>query len=74
MLRERLGLTMRDVESASAKIAEKRDNDEFFIPPSRLSDMETKGVNQASTAFIPWLPLTEKTFANYCPGLELTST
>jgi len=43
-LRERLGLTMRDVENASAAIAEKHTNDEFAIPPSRLSDIETKGV------------------------------
>jgi transcriptional regulator with XRE-family HTH domain len=43
-LRERLGLTMRDVESASAQIAVKHGNDEFSIPPSRLSDIETKGV------------------------------
>ncbi len=43
-LREQLGLTMRDVEGASAQIAEKHGNDEFSIPPSRLSDIETKGV------------------------------
>ena len=43
-LREQLGLTMRDVESASAQIADKHGNDEFSIPPSRLSDVETKGV------------------------------
>ena len=44
MLREQLGLTMRDVENASTRIAQKRANDEFAIPPSRLSDVETKGV------------------------------
>jgi transcriptional regulator with XRE-family HTH domain len=43
-LREELGLTMRDVEGASAQIADKHGNDEFSIPPSRLSDVETKGV------------------------------
>jgi len=43
-LREQLGLTMRDVENASARIAEKHGNDEFSIPPSRLSDIETKNV------------------------------
>jgi transcriptional regulator with XRE-family HTH domain len=43
-LREQLGLTMRDVESASTRIAEKHRNDEFAVPPSRLSDVETKGV------------------------------
>ena len=43
-LREQLGLTMRDVETASARIAGKHGNDEFLIVPSRLSDFETKGV------------------------------
>jgi len=43
-LREGLGLTMRDVENSSAAIAEKHKSDEFAIPPSRLSDIETKGV------------------------------
>jgi len=43
-LREQLGLTMRDVENASTRIADKHGNDEFSIPPSRLSDIETKGV------------------------------
>jgi len=44
MLREQLGLTMRDVETASALIGAKHKSDEFAIPPSRLSDIETKGV------------------------------
>jgi transcriptional regulator with XRE-family HTH domain len=44
LLREQLGLTMRDVETASAGIAQRHGNDEFAIPPSRLSDIETKGV------------------------------
>jgi transcriptional regulator with XRE-family HTH domain len=44
VLREQLGLTMRDVESASMRIANRHRNDEFAIPPSRLSDVETKGV------------------------------
>src|SRR5438132_45091 len=43
-LRESLGLKMRDVEGASARIARKHQNEEFAIPPSRLSDIETKGV------------------------------
>src|SRR6202166_948350 len=43
-LREKLGLTMRDIEMASARIAEKYRNEEYSIPPSRLSDIETKGV------------------------------
>ena len=44
LLREQLGLTMRDVENASARIALKHDNDEFSMPLSRLSDIETKNV------------------------------
>ena len=43
-LREKLGLTMRDVETSSARMAEKYRNEEFSIPPSRLSDIETKNV------------------------------
>ncbi len=43
-LREQLGLTMRDVETATAKIAQRRQSDEFFVPLSRLSDIETKGI------------------------------
>lgn len=42
--RERLGLTMREVESASERIARKHGNEEFAISPSRLSDIETKGL------------------------------
>ena len=44
MVRERLGLTMRDVETASTSIALRHKSEEFAIPPSRLSDIETKGV------------------------------
>jgi transcriptional regulator with XRE-family HTH domain len=43
-LREHLGLTMRDVEGASVRIAARHRNEEFAVPPSRLSDVETKGV------------------------------
>jgi transcriptional regulator with XRE-family HTH domain len=43
-LREKLGLTMRDVETSSARIADKYRNEEFSVPPSRLSDIETKGI------------------------------
>jgi transcriptional regulator with XRE-family HTH domain len=44
ILRENLGMTMRDVEIASEKIARSRSSEEFFIPISRISDVETKGV------------------------------
>ena len=43
-LRETLGYRMRDVELASTQIAQRFDNEEFAIPPSRLSDIETKGI------------------------------
>src|SRR3954468_18982393 len=43
-LRERLGLTLRSVEEASGRLAIAFSNLEFAIPPSRLSDIETKGV------------------------------
>jgi len=43
-IRERLGLTMRDVEEASMKISQRHGSEEYLIPPSRLSDIETKGV------------------------------
>ncbi len=35
---------MRDVENASQQIARRLVSEEFTIPPSRLSDIETKGV------------------------------
>ncbi|HVH89642.1 MAG TPA: hypothetical protein VM912_23195, partial [Terriglobales bacterium] len=41
--REALGLTLRDVEAASSEIAARHGNQEFFIPFSRLSEIETKG-------------------------------
>lgn len=44
ILREGLGLTMRDIETASERIARKRNNEEYFIPISRLSEFETKGI------------------------------
>jgi hypothetical protein len=43
-LREELGLTIRDVETSSARIAAKHRNNGFLIPLSRLSEIETKGV------------------------------
>jgi transcriptional regulator with XRE-family HTH domain len=42
-VRERLNLRYRDVEEASIQIAERRQNDEFAIALSRLSDIENKG-------------------------------
>lgn len=44
VIRESLGYTMRDVETGSLQVSRRLSNDEFAIPPSRLSDIETKGV------------------------------
>ena len=43
-LREQLGLTIRDVEAASLRLADKYTNQSFAISLSRLSDIETKGI------------------------------
>jgi len=43
-LREELGLTIRDVEAASGRIAARHGSEDFAISPSRLSDIETKGI------------------------------
>jgi transcriptional regulator with XRE-family HTH domain len=42
--REKLGLTIRDVETASTRLAQKYANEDYNIPLSRLSDIETKGI------------------------------
>jgi len=44
MTREALGLSLRDVELASIKIAARHHNDEFALNLSRISEIETKGV------------------------------
>ena len=43
-LREKLGLTIRDVEAASSRIATRHRNPEYGVSISRLSDIETKGI------------------------------
>lgn len=43
-LREELGLTIRDVEAASSRIAAKHSSEDFSVSLSRLSDIETKGI------------------------------
>jgi transcriptional regulator with XRE-family HTH domain len=43
-LRERFGMTLRDVEEASNRLASLYNNSEFAIPASRLSDIEAKGM------------------------------
>jgi transcriptional regulator with XRE-family HTH domain len=44
ILREQLGFTMRDVENISQRVAGKHKNEEYEIPVSRLSDIETKSI------------------------------
>jgi|SRR5579862_1258972 len=43
--RERLNLRYRDVVEASQRIAERRQNDEYALALSRLSDIENKGTD-----------------------------
>jgi transcriptional regulator with XRE-family HTH domain len=50
-LRERLGLTVRDVEAASALIAEKRKNRGFLLPLSRLFEIENREVVPSAYRF-----------------------
>ncbi len=50
-LRELLGLTVRDVEAASALIAEKRNNRGFLLPLSRLFEIENKDVVPSAYRF-----------------------
>jgi transcriptional regulator with XRE-family HTH domain len=42
--RERLGLTLRDVHRVSVVIAARHRNLRLVMSPSRLSDIETKGI------------------------------
>src|SRR5256886_3679881 len=42
--RERLGITRRDVKSASMRLAAGQGKDEFALNPGGLSDIETKGL------------------------------
>src|SRR5712671_3159507 len=44
VIRERLGLTIREVDGATIPLARIKNSDEFAINLSRLSDFETKGV------------------------------
>jgi len=44
LTREALGLSLRDVELASIKIAARHHNDEFALNLSRISEIETKGI------------------------------
>ena len=41
-LREKLGLTVGDVETGGERLARKHNNEEYLITITRLSDFETK--------------------------------
>ena len=71
-LRERLGLTMREVETGSARIAERHTNDEFAISPSRLSDIGTKGSVPSIFRLYSLAVIYAAMCAKYCPGMEST--
>ncbi len=43
-LRKARGLSMRDVDELSQQVANERRNRVFLIPPSRLSEIESRGV------------------------------
>ena len=43
-VRERLGLTYRDVESASYELASRRGSSDFILHISRLADIENRNV------------------------------
>lgn len=43
-LRQGLGLTMRDVQKLSKQIAKSLRNADYAVAPSRLSDIEDKGM------------------------------
>jgi transcriptional regulator with XRE-family HTH domain len=43
-LREKLGLTPGDVETATERLTRKHNNEDYLITAGRLSDIETKGV------------------------------
>jgi hypothetical protein len=69
-------LTLRDVEQASALIAQRLTNDEFAIPPSRLADIETKGVVPSVFRLYSFASIYRRDFAELLSfyGLEFSGT
>jgi transcriptional regulator with XRE-family HTH domain len=72
-LRETLGYRMRDVELASNQIAQRFDSEEFAIPPSRLSDIETKGIIPSIFRFYSFAAIYRREYRELLSfyGLEL---
>lgn len=61
-IREKLGLTIRDVEAASSRLAEKYGNPDYTITLSRLSDIETKGVTPTLYKFYSFAVIYRRDF------------
>src|SRR5208337_5010283 len=74
-LREALGYRMREVEVASTQIAQRFDSEEFAISPSRLSDIETKGVIPSIFRFYSFAAIYRREYRELLSfyGLELDS-
>ena len=51
-LRARLGITVREVEEQSQKIAEAQGNPEFFVSNHWLTKLETRTAFQVFTSFL----------------------
>jgi transcriptional regulator with XRE-family HTH domain len=74
-LRETLGYRMRDVELASNQIAHRFESEEFAIPPSRLSDIETKGITPSIFRLYSFAAIYRREYRELLSfyGLELDS-
>jgi len=74
-LRETLGYRMRDVELASIQIAQRFESEEFAIPPSRLSDIETKGITPSIFRLYSFAAIYRREYRELLSfyGLELDS-
>ncbi len=73
-LRERLGLTYRDVETASFQIALNRGRPDFILHISRLADMENNNACRHSTSSSPSPPSIILIHSNSPPGTKLPSS
>ena len=72
VLRDALGYTMREVETGSLQVARLLANDEFAIPPSRLSDIETKGWFPVFSTSTHWRRFIDPITGSYCRGMAST--
>ena len=71
-MREQLGLTVRDVEAASGRLASKRGNSAYSIPLSRFRISKIKKSFPAFTGSIRWPSSTGATSGRFWPGTGLT--